>query len=78
MSPRAKDAVAVAEDQTHPLDKRRLGRFTARRLPMELIESSEGPAFWGQLRESTWKKRSVPSGIRTRVTALKGLGPGPD
>jgi hypothetical protein len=22
--------------------------------------------------------KSVPSGIRTRVTALKGLGPGPD
>jgi integrase len=51
-------------------------------LPPELTESSaessEGPAKWGLLRESTYKKRGVPSGIRTRVTALKGLGPGPD
>jgi integrase len=41
-------------------------------------ESQESPATWGLLRETTWKKNSVPSGIRTRVTALKGLGPGPD
>ncbi len=44
-------------------------------LPPELLESSaessEGPAFWGQLRESAWKKKSVPSGIRT-------LSKGPD
>ena len=30
-------------------------------------ESSEGPATWGLLRETTWKSNSVPSGIRTRV-----------
>ncbi len=41
-------------------------------------ESPEGPGTWANLRETTWKKRSVPSGIRTRVTALKGPGPGPD
>ena len=29
-------------------------------------------------RRSTCPTNSVPSGIRTRVTALKGLGPGPD
>jgi hypothetical protein len=27
-------------------------------------ESQESPSTWGLLRETTWKKRSVPSGIR--------------
>ncbi len=47
------------------------------RLLESSLESSEGPATWALLRGSTYKRKGVPSGIRTRVTALKGLGPGP-
>jgi integrase len=30
---------------------------------VSLRESLEGPAYWGQLRESTWKKRASPAGF---------------
>lgn len=35
-------------------------------------ESSEGPASWGLLRESTWKNAGVPSGIRTLKNCARG------
>ncbi len=38
----------------------------------------KGPPRGLNFANSTVEKGSVPSGIRTRVTALKGLGPGPD
>jgi len=67
--------VREAENLEHPVGE----PFGA--LPAPLRESSgetsEGPATWGLLRGNYYGNRSVPSGIRTRVTALKGLGPGP-
>jgi hypothetical protein len=49
---RAKDAVAVAEDQTLPLDKRRLGPASARRL----LAEAKG-ALQAQLR---YARRGLP------------------
>lgn len=37
-------------------------------------ESSEGPAAWGLLRESTWKNGGVPSGIRTLENCTRREG----
>jgi hypothetical protein len=43
----------------------------------EPLKSSPATPHSTKCAES-FENSSVPSGIRTRVTALKGLGPGPD
>jgi hypothetical protein len=50
-------------------------------LPSSLLvrtdERTEGAKAWGQLGGRLRQSGGVPSGIRTRVAALKGLSPGP-
>jgi site-specific DNA recombinase len=44
------------------------------------VERAEGKRYYieGQVAlDAVYLTEGVPSGIRTRVTALKGLGPGP-
>jgi hypothetical protein len=63
---RCKDAVAVAEDQTRPLDKRRLGRVTARRL----LAEAKG-ALQAQLRYAR-RGLAAPGEAWIRVTVAPG------
>jgi integrase len=47
------------------------------KIPVELLvslsESLEGPSYWGQLRESTWKNRASPAGFGTLGHAPVGF-----
>ena len=58
------------------LPKEALARLKLGKGESVFLTEGQGPGVTKG--RSTCPTVSVPSGIRTRVTALKGLGPGPD
>ena len=64
--------------ERRPEDARRaLERLLVGPLTMSPVETPEGRRYRVSGKTGLGSMDGVPSGIRTRVTALKGLGPGP-